>query len=304
MVSLAPGVGVEVLEWGGHGRPLVFLAGLGDTPHVYDDFTPAFRDSFHVFGITRRGFGHSTGLPDTSVADLVDDLRTVLDSLRLSRVILVGHSIAGEELTGFGATYPDRCEALVYLDAAADRSGGDTTFAGKLDRAWRPAVARPRMTSADSASLAAVVSYYARIVVRGLPEAEARALTRLDSTGRYAGEVGYDSIGSQRIGQLMGSLQPPAYHRLKCPSLAVYAVADSAAAYFQWYQSLDSAGRRDASDYFRVLAPGLREDIEQYRRTAPGSHVAEIHDASHWVFLSNHDKTLNAVRTFLVAVGP
>jgi len=102
----------------------------------------------------------------------------------------------------------------------------------------------------------------------------------------------------------MGSLQPPAYHRLKCPSLAVYPLADSAAAYFRWYHTLDSAGRRDASDYFRVLAPGLKEDIEQYRRAAPRSHVAEIHDASHWVFLSNHDKTLNAVRTFLVTLGP
>ncbi len=126
MVSIAPGVGVEVLDWGGHGPPLVFLAGLGDTPHVYDDFAPAFTDRFHVVGITRRGFGHSTGLPDTTVAALVEDLRVVLDSLRLSRVILVGHSIAGEELTGFGATYPDRCEALVYLDAATDRSGSDT----------------------------------------------------------------------------------------------------------------------------------------------------------------------------------
>ena len=304
MVSIAPGVSVEVLDWGGHGRPLVFLAGLGDTPHVYDDFAPAFTDSFHVVGITRRGFGHSTGLPDTTVAALVEDLRVVLDSLRLSRVILVGHSIAGEELTGFGAAYPDRCEALVYLDAAADRSDSDTTFARKLDRVWRPAVSRPRMTSADSASLAAVASYYARIVVRGLPEAEARALTRFDSAGRYAGEIGYDSIGSRRIGQLMGSLQPPAYHRLKCPSLAVYAVSDSAAAYFLWYHTLDSAGRRDASNYFRVLAPGLREDIDQYRRNAPRSHVAEIHDASHWVFLSNREETLNAVRTFLATVGP
>jgi pimeloyl-ACP methyl ester carboxylesterase len=141
-------------------------------------------------------------------------------------------------------------------------------------------------------------------VVRGLPEAEARAVTRFDSTGRYAGEIGYDSIGSQRIGHLMGSLQPPAYQRLRCPSLAVYAVADSAAAYFPWYHTLDSAGRRDASNYFRVLAPGLRENMELYRHNAPRSQVVEIHDASPWVFLSNRAETLNAVRTFLVAVGP
>src|SRR5262245_44333630 len=227
MVTIAPGIAVEALDWGGRGRPLVLLAGLGDTPHVFDDFAPALINGFHVVGITRRGFGHSTGLPDTSVTALVEDLRATLDSLRLSRVILVGHSIAGEELTGFGTTYPGRCEALVYLDAAADRSDRDTTGAGELDRLWRPFLDRPRMTAADSASLAAVGAYYARNVVQGLPEAETRALTRLDSTGRYAGEIGYDSLGSRRIRQLMESLEPPAYHRVRCPSLAVFAVPDS-----------------------------------------------------------------------------
>jgi len=158
------------------------------------------------------------------------------------------------------------------------------------------------MTAADSVSLTAVEAYYARNVVRGLPEAEARALTRLDSTGRYAGEIGYDSVGSRRIGQLMKSLEPPAYHRLRCPSLAVFATSDSAAAYFPWYHTLDSTGQRDASNYFGALAPWLRVNIDQYRRNAPSSHVTEIHDASHWVFISHRDKTLSALRTFLATV--
>ena len=297
MVTIAPGVAVEVLDWGGRGRPLVFLAGLGDTPHVYDDFAPAFTDSLHVYGITRRGFGHSTGLPDSDAVTLVSDLRAVLDSLRLSRVILIGHSIAGEELTGFCATYRDRCAALVYLDAASDRS--DTKLGRELERLWRPAVRRPPMTSADSASLAAVEAYYARNAVRGLPEAEVRALTRFDSAGRYAGRIGYDSLGAQHIGRLLSHLPPPAYHRLKCPSLAIYPVPDSAGAYFPWYGALDSAGKRDALRYFRALLPGLRADIDQYRREAPSLHVVEIHNASHWVFISHRDETLNAIRPFL-----
>ena len=303
MVRIAPDAAVEVLDWGGRGRPLVFLAGLGDTPHVYDDFAPAFAGSFHVFGVTRRGFGHSTGLPDSTVAGLLGDLRAVLDSLRLSRVILVGHSIAGEELTAFGTTYPGRCEALVYLDAAADRSDGDTTSTRELDRLWRPALGRPRLTATDSASLVAVEAYYARNVVRGLPDAEARAVTRFDSTGRYAGEIGYDSAGSRRIGVLMGSLPPPDYRRLRCPSLAVYAVSDSAAAYYPWYHTLDSTSKQDASNYFRALAPWIRADIDHYRRTAPSSRVVEIHDASHWVFLSHRDETLRAMRAFFATLG-
>jgi len=33
-------VKLEVLDWGGTGRPLVLLAGLGNTAHVFDDFAP------------------------------------------------------------------------------------------------------------------------------------------------------------------------------------------------------------------------------------------------------------------------
>jgi non-heme chloroperoxidase len=299
MVTIAPGVAVEVLDWGGRGRPLVFLAGLGNTPHVYDEIAPAFTDSFHVYGITRRGFGHSSGVPDSDAVTLVSDLRAVLDSLRLSRVILIGHSIAGEELTGFCTIYRDRCDALVYLDAAYDRSDSDTTFWRELERLERPAVNRPPMTSADSASLAAVTAYYDRNAVRGLPEAEVRALTRFDSAGRYAGRIGYDSLGARRVGRLLEHLPPPAYHRLTCPSLAIYAMPDSAGAYFPWYGTLDSAGKRDASRYFRAFVPGLRADIDQYRRGAPSSHVVAIHNASHWVFLSHRDETLSAIRSFL-----
>ena len=59
MTRLAPTVSLEVVDWGGRGTPLVFLAGLGSTAHVFDDFAPQFTDSFHVVGITRRGFGAS-----------------------------------------------------------------------------------------------------------------------------------------------------------------------------------------------------------------------------------------------------
>ena len=96
MVSIEPSVSLEVLDWGGAGQPLVLLAGLGNTAHVFDGFAPNLTESFHVYGITRRGFGRSSGPPASEGSTLVGDLRIVLDSLGLSRVILVGHSIAGE----------------------------------------------------------------------------------------------------------------------------------------------------------------------------------------------------------------
>ncbi len=303
MVTIAPGVAVEVLDWGGRGRPLVFLAGLGDTPHVFDDLAPSLTDTFHVYGITRRGFGRSSGPPDSDAVTLVSDLRIALDSLGLSRVILVGSSIAGEELTGFAVAYPDRCDALVYLDAASDRSDSDSKLGRQLARLRRPATHRPAMTEADSASLTAVEAYYERMAVR-FPDAEVRAFARFDSNGRFAGTVGFgDSVAEHRIGHLLSHLPPPAYRGLTCPSLAIFAVADSAATYFPWYGALDSAGKADAVRYFRLLSVGLRADREQYRQNAPSPHVVEIHNASHWVFLSNRDETLNAMRAFLATTS-
>jgi len=59
-VTVEPGVKLEVLDWGGTGRPLVFLAALGDTAHAFDNFAPKFVGKYHVYGITRRGFGDSS----------------------------------------------------------------------------------------------------------------------------------------------------------------------------------------------------------------------------------------------------
>jgi hypothetical protein len=55
LVTVEPGVQLEVLNWGGTGRPLIFLGALGDTAHEFDQFAPKFTGKYHVYGITRRG---------------------------------------------------------------------------------------------------------------------------------------------------------------------------------------------------------------------------------------------------------
>lgn len=81
------GVHLEVLDWSGSGTPLVLLAGGGDTAHVFDDFAPKLKPGFHVYGITRRGFGQSGFSPEVWGADrLGDDVFAVLDALLEKRV--------------------------------------------------------------------------------------------------------------------------------------------------------------------------------------------------------------------------
>ena len=98
-VSVGKDVQAEVLDWGGSGRPLVLLAGLGNTAHVFDKFAPKLIAKYHVYGITRRGFGSSSApLPNSenySSDRLADDVIAVIDSLHLKQTVVVGHSIAG-----------------------------------------------------------------------------------------------------------------------------------------------------------------------------------------------------------------
>ena len=56
LVKVAPGVELEVLDWGGKGKAMVLLTGAGDNAHVYDEFAYPVHRLFHVIGITRRGF--------------------------------------------------------------------------------------------------------------------------------------------------------------------------------------------------------------------------------------------------------
>jgi pimeloyl-ACP methyl ester carboxylesterase len=121
-VTVDKDVKLEVLDWGGAGKPMIFLAGMGNTAHNFDRFAPQFTAKYHVYGITRRGFGASSkpapANGNYSADQLGDDVLAVMDALKLNRPILVGHSFAGEEMSSVGSRYPERVAGLIYLEAA------------------------------------------------------------------------------------------------------------------------------------------------------------------------------------------
>jgi pimeloyl-ACP methyl ester carboxylesterase len=123
MIEVEPDVSVEVLDWGGSGRTMVLLAGGGNTAHVFDDFAPPLTDRYHVYGVTRRGYGLSSK-PSAgySVDRLADDVAAVIVRLKIERPVLLGHSVAGDELSSMGSRHADRIAGLVYIDAAYDRT--------------------------------------------------------------------------------------------------------------------------------------------------------------------------------------
>lgn len=289
VIHIGPGVALEVVDWGGHGTPLVFLAGLGNTAHVFDTFAPQFTDRFHVVGITRRGFGVSASAPPPDRLDtLVADVAAALDSLALEKVVLVGHSIAGEEMTRFAEQHAARCARLVYLDAAYDRSGMDTLAAKQ------PPAPAPRISAADTATFESLRALYTRVMGVEEPESDIRASERFDSADRYLGSVTPNSLKAR----VASGKQVARYDRVHCRALAVYAVPDSVIDVVPYYHELDAAGRAQADSLFSFVR-GVVAHSRGRIAALPTYQVVDVHGSNHYLFLQHPGQVADAMRTFL-----
>jgi pimeloyl-ACP methyl ester carboxylesterase len=157
-------VRLHYLDWGGQGDVLLFLAGLGDDVHRFDKLAPRFTDRYHALGFTRRGSEPSEKPPTGyDLRTLAADIRGFMDAKGVRRATLVGHSIAGAEMTTFAALYPTRLTALVYLDAAYDYAR-----AYELAAAGGLAKPHPEPTVEAVSRSARVHPEYARVSVPAL----------------------------------------------------------------------------------------------------------------------------------------
>ena len=119
-VTVDPDVKLEVVDWGGpaSGRTVVLVPGLGNTAHIFDVVAPKLTEHYHVLGVTRRGFGASSAPTSGYGGDrLGDDVLAVIEKLAISKPVLAGHSLGGEELSSIGSRYPEKVAGLIYLDA-------------------------------------------------------------------------------------------------------------------------------------------------------------------------------------------
>jgi non-heme chloroperoxidase len=117
-VAVDQDVRLEVLDWGGTGRPIVLIPGLGGSAHSFDDFAIKLKPSFHVFGLSPRGFGASSVPKDGYTSDrLGEDVVAVIDSLNLKKPVLAGASFGGLMLSSVATRHPDRIAGVIYLDA-------------------------------------------------------------------------------------------------------------------------------------------------------------------------------------------
>ena len=276
-VTVDASVRLEVLDWGGSGRPILFV-GCYLTGHVYDDIAPKLTDQFRVYAVTRRGVGASdrpaTGYDPRRRAD---DILEVIGAVGMQKPILIGNSCGGDILHTLGAQHPDRLGGLVYLDAAED------TTLTLADYGVAPGDLEQVL-----AKMPAHVGTSAPVT---FPEGERRQMAErpLDPTIRKA------IVEDNRV--------RPDYARIRVPVLAIY----RSETIEQTLKDYPPTNEEQRAALNRAYA-GKRARLSKWQRDllagVPAARIVELPGANLFMFLSNEADVLREVRAFAVTLQP
>jgi non-heme chloroperoxidase len=314
-VTVEKDVQLEVLDWGGSGSPLVLLAGLGDTAHVFDDVAPTLIARHRVLAITRRAHGRSSApLTGYGFARLAEDVIRVIDTIGVSKPIVIGHSFAGEEMHVLGARYSEKIAGLVYVDAAFDRGDSSDDEAYNAVARGLPSAAGP--TPADLASFTTLRAFLVKAQGSAGPEAHLRARFLANPDGSVGASWAPDLPIRQEISKEMraayASYNP---ERIRVPALGIYAAP----------KSVDDLLRRGSSSRSRfpeefiestTKDPAVRERVEKlfqltraraerheawFKKFDPQGRVTEISGPHHLV-LANTAEVVQQIEAFVASL--
>lgn len=294
-VEVEKGVKLEVLDWGGTGRPLVLLAGGGNTAHVFDGLAPKLAANFHVYGVTRRGFGESGFTPPPWSPDrLADDVLAVLDGLKLNGAVLAGHSFAGAELSSIATRRPERIAGVIYLEAgypyAFDNGKGPGLAAFESVRGPQP----PPPQYPELAHFEALHQWYVTVNGFSLPAGELRQTWEATPEGRVGKRRGFP--GSQLVAlSLSAGLKK--YSSISLPALVLFAHPHSQGTWVE--ANLNPAVQEAAKLYANALNAATEQQMKAWGSGAPKARVVAIPKAHHYLFLSHEADVLREMQAFL-----
>lgn len=119
-VEVADGVRLHITDLG-KGSPVVLIHGypLSDASWEYQ-YLPLIKQGYRVIGITLRGFGQSDKpYSKYNYDEFANDIKAVLDTLKIERATLGGHSMGGAIAMHYVAKYNAAHISKLALFAAA-----------------------------------------------------------------------------------------------------------------------------------------------------------------------------------------
>lgn len=102
-------------EMAGEGEALLLIHGIDSDSRLWDDQFEAFSRLYKTIRFDLRGFGH-TPMPPGDF-QLLDDLRDLLDELKVESAHILGYSYGGTVAPSFALKYPNKVKSLILTGA-------------------------------------------------------------------------------------------------------------------------------------------------------------------------------------------
>src|SRR3984957_7595920 len=102
----------------GSGPPLVLAHGGGSNHLTWWPQVVDLMNEYSVIVFDHRDFCHSTG-ENRGLEAQPDDLKGLLDHLKIERAALLGQSLGGYTMAGFASRYPERVAVLILSSGSA-----------------------------------------------------------------------------------------------------------------------------------------------------------------------------------------
>ena len=114
-----------VSDGGAGGIPVVFIHSFGGSTKHWDNQLEHLRPNRRAIAFDLRAHGQSEapGNNDYDVDALAGDVAAVVDSLKLNRFILVGHSQGGSASIAYAGKHPERVAGLLLIGTPGKTPG-------------------------------------------------------------------------------------------------------------------------------------------------------------------------------------
>jgi non-heme chloroperoxidase len=264
----------------------------------------------------------------------------VLDSLKLKKPVLIGHSFAGQEMSNVASRYPERIAGVAYLDAGHSWNEDDEVqgfykivewknqlndfekkFRELLDEPFDSRPLARQMLSKNLPELQAILEKLIRIE-NGRPPRPDPAPTDLENFravqawyARGAKVVLPEAefrmmLATDPDGRPTMKFQRPRFvgqkidmGKQKYTNLSVPALGIFAVMDDPGSANMeDPEARANAESYIWFQNERAARQVVQFERDLPQGRVVRIERADHYVFLSNESEVLEELNAFITSL--
>jgi len=110
----------------GKGPALIFIPGLASGPWTWTQTVERLKGKYSVYLLTLPGFDGRKPVPGATLESLSRDLATLIETRKIERPVLIGHSLGGTLSLGFAAAHSDLISGVVSVDGLPVFPGTET----------------------------------------------------------------------------------------------------------------------------------------------------------------------------------